>query len=53
MYKPVKKPNQYYYDQKRNMVFRQVGGVLQNMSGDVWERKYLGQYNEPFLGTVI
>lgn len=53
MYEPVKKPNQYYYDQKRNRVFRKVGGVLQNMSGEVWERKHLCRYDEPFFGMVV
>lgn len=53
MYEPVKRSNQYYYDQKRNRVFRRVGGVLQNMSGDVWERKHLHQYDEPFFGMVF
>lgn len=53
MYEPVKEQNRYYYDQKRNKVFRKVGEVLQNMSGDTWERKHLHLYDEPFLGVVI
>ncbi len=53
MYHPVAKANQYYYDLKRNRVFRKVGGVLQDMSGDVWEQKHLYQYNEPFFGAII
>lgn len=52
-YHSVAKANQYYYDLKRNRVFRKVGGVLQDMSGDVWEQKHLHQYNEPFLDMII